>query len=1011
MQNRLSQYTIRLLEKIQECYSLSQCWIFLHDPLHDLLPIDLEYRKETGIRTAMDYDSPDLAKKIFYEKTPVVSNQIIHDCRRWALNSYICGRSLLNRPFIGVPIHLRSTIIGVVAFQSDNAEPVGEIDGRLAQLIADHWAAECENEILREENRQRINKSENLYRLSTQLMSAQESSPLFSMIIQAAIQTVPQAEKGTLLLFNPKNQKLEVLAHYGYSDDYIQRFTLEIGQGYSGIAFQEQRDLLIADMDHPDAARFQIASISGNIGKIRSAITALLKYKNRTIGTISLENFSTKDAFQEEDLRQLSLFASQAAILIENVRLLESLRKHSIELEVLYDFSSRLIGRQHPHEVLQDTLTAALQVISGSERGYILHRDQTTGSWNIPYYRGIPSEKIPELTRCVGASYIGWAVSNRQPGLYTEENTEYYNILSTLKAVYPLPVQSAVVSFFIVDDYIAGVLVLESSLSAGAFTDKDIKLCTTMTSQASSALQNMKWLTTLEHRVDDRTRQLRELNRRILETDRLKSQFLSNISHELRTPLNAVIGFSELLLDKVLGDLNNDQQECLEDIHASGKHLLNIINDILDLSKIQAGKMELFMEDFLLSDAISSIERSITPIIRNKEQKIITRIPPGLPMVHADIKKFKQILHNLISNAAKYSPPQSVIEIEANRIDDDGMEWIEVSVIDHGKGIRKEHQEIIFDEFRQVDGSHTREDSGTGLGLALCRHLVELQGGKIWVNSEPGKGSRFSFRIPIETALTLEGAGAESAKTNKSKRVLVVEDDSISAGFLKKFMEMEGFEVHVVHLGEYVVAEARRIQPLVITLDIMLPGINGWQVLQDLKNDPQTAHIPVLIVSATDDDHVYRVHAHDYFVKPVERDKLLARIRELSELSKLSREIKTILIVDDDKGFLTVTSTLLERQGFTTYKATSGPEALEWLKTIRPDVILLDLLMPGMNGVEVIEQIKQNPNTQHLPIIILTAANLTKKDTRTLEGKIQGMIEKTSYQPEDLASEIRRIIH
>lgn len=1013
MTSPFSTFTGILLEKIQYFFQVEQCWILIHDPESDCFVMELEFNKSTDAQSFPVGSLDDIAKKIFYEQTSLVSNQIINDCKRWSLPATFCGRSLSTKPFVGVPIAIRGKTIGVTALQTANPLSLSDRDSSILQLIANQWATECDNVSLQDQIRIKVNKFENLYRLSTHLMSTLETKPLLQMIIDSAIQAVPQAEKGSLLIFNPKSQHLEVLAHHGYSDDYISSFSLPVGRGYSGIAFQEQHDIVITDLRQPEAQRYHVENGKSLAPPILSAITTLLKYQNKLIGTISLENSTVTHAFNNEDLRLLSLFASQAAMLIENVGLLQSIRKHTTELEILYQFNSRIIGRHQADDILLEILTSALRGIPSAERGYIIFRNPVNGQWTIPYYRGISGDQLSGLIRSADQSYIGWSILQQQPRLFSEERPDNLRQLKELEKAYPLQTSSAVISFLTDEDYITGALVIESSKSPSALNPDDLKLCSALTAQASIALQNIKWYSTLEKKVDDRTRQLRELNERILETDRLKSQFLSNISHELRTPLNAVIGFSELLLDKVLGEINTDQEECLDDIHASGKHLLNIINDILDLSKIQAGKMDLFMEDFLLADIIALVERSLQTVLRNKEQKIVTHIPKDLPMVHADIKKVKQILSNLINNASKFSPPQSTIGIEAELAVEEHFRWIQISVTDQGKGINPQHLDIIFDEFRQADGSHTREDSGTGLGLALCRHLVELQGGKIWVNSEQGKGSCFSFRIPVGTTFSIQGIDHDQPvlSATKSRRVLVVEDDSISAGFLKKFMEHEGFEVHVVHLGEYVVAEAKRIQPLVITLDIMLPGINGWQVLQELKSDPMTMNIPVLIVSATDDDHVYRIHAHDYFVKPVERDKLLSRIRELSEIGTLKREIKNILIVDDDKGFLMVTGTLLERQGFTVHKASSGKEALDMLKTLLPDVVLLDLLMPGMNGVEVMDHIKQNPNTQHLPIVILTAADLSKKDLKVFEGKIMGMIEKTSYQPEDLSSEIRRLIN
>ncbi len=403
----------------------------------------------------------------------------------------------------------------------------------------------------------------------------------------------------------------------------------------------------------------------------------------------------------------------------------------------------------------------------------------------------------------------------------------------------------------------------------------------------------------LEEKVAERTKALSEMNAKIIEADRLKSEFLANMSHELRTPLNAIIGFSELLIEELDTTVTDDQKQSLQDIHASGTHLLELINDILDLSKIEAGKMELYYTHFILKDLFQLIERTVSPLLTKKEQTLGYSISSDITAMYADQNKIKQILINLVSNAIKFSAPKKHIEINASILNASDIRTIEIQVKDHGKGIPKELQGIIFEEFRQVDGSNTREQPGTGLGLALSRRLVELHGGKIRVESEVGKGSTFSFTIPQ----TFErGISFPTGKLNGSDStlILVVEDDIQSANLLRKYLEIGGYHVIIVNNGFDAIAKAKVIKPLAITLDIMLPGKDGWQVLQELKSDSATCDIPVFVVSITDNkDLAYSLHADDYFTKPIDRERLIQRIHGLRK-SERTRP-NHILIVDDDQ--------------------------------------------------------------------------------------------------------------
>ncbi|MBL7958736.1 response regulator [bacterium] len=516
----------------------------------------------------------------------------------------------------------------------------------------------------------------------------------------------------------------------------------------------------------------------------------------------------------------------------------------------------------------------------------------------------------------------------------------------------------------------------------------------------------------LEIKVEERTKSLREMNSKIIETDRLKSEFLANMSHELRTPLNAIIGFSELLQDEMKERATPDQMQSLQDIHHSGKHLLQLINDILDLSKIEAGKMELNQEYFEVPQLLDTIKRTVAPLLDKKSQVLEIRVD-GEMKIFADLNKIKQVIINLLSNAIKFSSPGTVIGIESIILYNGRQPVFQLAVKDNGRGIPKEFHDVIFDEFRQVDGSSTREDQGTGLGLALCRRLIEMHGGKIWVESELNKGSKFVFLIPQrpngdETALK---PTIEKGDVFDNNIILIIEDDFQSANLIKRFLELEGYRTIHINNGTDALAETRKIRPLAITLDIMLPGKDGWEVLQELKSDPATRGIPVFIVSVTDNkDLAYSLHADDYFIKPLDRDLLIEKINKLKKSKKRKKNVSQILVVDDDEKALILTGTFLEKEGFDVDRAKNGVEALRKINSSKPDLLILDLMMPQMSGFEVVDVMRQDPNLKEIPIIILTAKELTKKEKDILSGQVRCLMQKASYSTDDLLYEIKRVI-
>ncbi|MDQ7785563.1 MAG: response regulator, partial [Desulfomonilaceae bacterium] len=480
-----------------------------------------------------------------------------------------------------------------------------------------------------------------------------------------------------------------------------------------------------------------------------------------------------------------------------------------------------------------------------------------------------------------------------------------------------------------------------------------------------------------------------------------KSEFLANVSHELRTPLNAIIGFSEILIDKVFGELNDKQLRHINHVLNSGHHLLQLINEILDLSKVESGKMELRPAR---TDVVRLLENALLMIRETAlKKRLTTSLVVGNELaktyVNLDQIKFKQIMFNLLSNAAKFTPAGGSIEIIADLKD----KTLLVSIRDTGIGIRPADREIIFHTFRQVDSSYARLQPGTGLGLTLTRRLVELHGGTIRVESEgEGRGSTFAFSIPVtveeidEQGMGAGGASADAAPTKSQgleshcHKILVVEDDPATSEIIAHHLSEAGYAVVRVSDGNQAIKAARQGDFLAITLDVIMPRRDGIDTLIELKRSPETKGIPVVLVTIYDDRKLaLALGAAELIVKPVDKEQLLAILRRL-EAEKARKGI-TIMVVDDDPSDVEYLSGLLSSKGYGVIPALGGKQVLKLAETRRPDVIVLNLLMPDPTGFEVAELLRGTPATSRTPIIVYTAMDLSEEDEARLRNQVQGI--------------------
>ncbi|HWQ54630.1 MAG TPA: response regulator [Bryobacteraceae bacterium] len=490
---------------------------------------------------------------------------------------------------------------------------------------------------------------------------------------------------------------------------------------------------------------------------------------------------------------------------------------------------------------------------------------------------------------------------------------------------------------------------------------------------------------------------------------RAKSQFLANMSHELRTPLNAIIGYSEMLQEQADESTPEELRADLDKIHGAGRHLLSLINDILDLSKIEAGKMDLYIESFDVKRMVEEVTSTIQPLVERNRNRLEVLCPPDLPPMQTDLTKVRQSLFNLLSNASKFTE-EGRIELAVSAANVNGREWLTFEVRDTGIGMTPAQVERLFEPFTQASEGNSRKFGGTGLGLAITRRFCRMMGGDITVESRAGEGSTFTIRLPAEAARpTLPAETPREAKPTppNGATVLVVDDDPTARDLMKRFLAREGFDSIAAESGEEGLRLARELRPVLITLDVMMPRMDGWAVLSALKADPATAAIPVIMVTIVDNRNLgYTLGAADYMTKPVNREQLSTVLAKY----RCPDPPCPVLLVEDDAVTREMMRTMLEREGWSVVEAGDGAAALERLAEKHPSLVLLDLMMPRMDGFEFIEALQQHEEWRGIPVVVITAKELTPEDRQRLSGSVEKILLKGAVSRDELLVKVRELV-
>jgi signal transduction histidine kinase/DNA-binding response OmpR family regulator len=856
----------------------------------------------------------------------------------------------------------------------------------------------------------RLARAEDQFRATSDILtvltrSTSEPDRVFDVIVDNARRLLNAAAAQIFLVEGDSY----VLARYnGTSPEYvrfIQEHPAKRDRGsLTGRVTLARRVQHIPDvLADPEYARSDFQRIGG----YRSMMGAPMIVEDEVVGALNVWRLEV-EPFTEVDEELLATFAEQAALAVRHVDLFATVDRRSAELahkveqlEGLSLVGAAISSTLVPGEVLTTIMEHAVE-LSGADGGALLALDTERRLFDVRATYGMPSDVVASLQADpirVDGTWVGRAARTRR--LRQVPDLDDVTLDAHLQVLHEAGWRSLVAVPLARPDRVLGVLVVHRS-ETGAFSDDTCELLVDFANQSAVALVNAE----LYHQLEEQSAEL-------VAASRHKSEFLASMSHELRTPLNAVIGFSDVLLERMFGELNERQEDYLRDINVAGHHLLALLGDILDLSKIEAGRMELEPSTFQLGHVLEQATALVRERASTHGIALELTVEETLEPVTADELRLRQVFVNLLSNAVKFTPDGGSVVVSARR---EGTDLI-VTVADTGIGISAEDQSRVFDSFQQ-GGRSPSTTEGTGLGLTLSRRIVELHGGTLWVRSEVGEGSTFGVTIPQDWSAEpfADELWMRDGAVPTGPTVVVIEDDPRSAELVELHLQSAGLRTVSARSGERGLAAVRGSEPSAVILDIHLPGISGWDVLAQLKADPATASVPVVVVSVEPErSRGFALGAAEYLVKPVPGEQLLAAVdRALSQSRQPVAaggpdDALSVVVVDDDPLALKLVQSTLEPRGWVVHPCSRGADAAALVRHVAPSVVIMDLLMPEVDGFAVIDELRSDARTSGPPIVVLTAKSLTPRDRERLEGRIAFVAQKAGLDLPGLAQRLAAV--
>lgn len=900
---------------------------------------------------------------------------------------------------LAMPIRLSGRIIGVAGLQRKENRPWSSNEINTLESIFEQLGLTLENQRLFDQTQHALAETDLLYKASADINTAQLYNDILEILRKTTVLGM-HTHSISINLFNSpwtethRPDSLIPLAHWldtpqGTEDNNPIR--IENWASAEEVLRPHQVTII---QDIPNDPRLNEETRSKFMGIFKANMVAFvpLVTAGQWIGTL-ISVFQEVFDIDAGDIQRLGALAAQAAAAIQNIRLLEDTTRKATQLETAAEIAREASETLDANVLLNRAVNLIMErfgyyhvSIFQVERDTAVVRASTgeEGNTLITEQHRVVIEEESSLIGQVCFRGESMVVNN----VTTSPAYLPHRLLPDTKAELGIPLK--------VGERVTGALDVHSR-ETNAFTPEEIAVLQTLADQIAIAVENARSYQISQQAVEE-----------MREVDRIKSQFLANMSHELRTPLNSIIGFSRVILKGIDGPINDLQQQDLQAIYASGQHLLEMINSILDLSKIEAGKMELAIEEIQIDELIKSVVSTAVGLVKEKPVSIHNNVPAHLPLVYADKTRIRQVLLNLLQNASKFTDEGS-ISVDANVQNNEfGAPELVISVKDTGIGIALEDQEKLFEPFSQVDDSPTRKTGGSGLGLSISRRLVEMQGGRIWLESEVNKGSTFSFSVPVASEPKTVPMVKEIPQGDKT--IAAVDDDPKVIDLYHRYLKPHGYDIIAITDPETAIEEIKRIQPVGITMDIMMPNIDGWDVLKQLKEDPATSAIPIVVCSILDNrEKGFELGASNYLVKPILEDELVDAIRNISIKDSLATP--EILIIDDDPNALTLVEKVLSNQGqYNLRFAEGGVKGLSAIKEQAPDLVILDLFMPELDGFALLESIRTDAAFRDLPVVVLTSGDLGDAEIEILAQEKQVILRKESLAERELLESLQRLL-
>ena len=911
-----------------------------------------------------------------------------------------------------VPILANEQAIGTVALQSSERENIfAESDVRLLTTIASNIGVSLQNTRLFGETQRLLKETEEraaelaiINSVQADLSANLEMQSMYQLVGEK-LREVFDAQVVTLVDYDPQSNK----SYWRYAVEKGEVLNIEPSTpvGFSKHIIETRQMILVNE--HLDESRRELGGFVAAGSPAKSYLGVPLLINNQVRGVISLQNVDRENAFSESDVRLLTTLANSMSVALENARLfdetqrlLKETEQRAAELATINTVSSALASELDIDPLIQlvgEKTRTALK----ADIAYVALLNEAGNLINFPYTYG---EELTPLR--YGEGLTSKIIETGKPLLLNSDiDQQTQQIGASIVGVQSLSYLGVPI---LVGGKAVGVVSVQSTAQEGIFDEDDEYLLTTIASNVGTALHNARLY-----------QEAQESRAAAEQANKAKSTFLANMSHELRTPLNAIIGFTRIVRKKSDNMLPEKQLENLDKVLASSEHLLGLINTMLDIAKIEAGRMDVIASNFSISALIDQCAKLAAPLVKSKV-KLEKQVDPTLGLIHSDQDKIKQIVLNLLSNAAKFTHEGKITLSLQKRVE--GI--LNISVIDSGIGISENALSRIFEEFQQADTSTTRKYGGTGLGLAISRNLARLLGGDLTASSELGKGTTFSLTIPIQYGKKPQPASDASLTTgtkpgsvqrtqspsyteSAKKRILIIDDDPDAAYILQESLSQNEFAIVSAPNGHTGLQLARDGQPHAILLDILMPETDGWQILNDLKTDPATMDIPVILLTIVDKKALgFKLGAAAYLLKPLNPTLVLDALRRV--IGEKEHPHKYVLVVDDDPHVAEMLRQTLPESDFRLASAEDGEAGIQIIESERPDVVLLDLMMPKLDGFGVIERLRADTGLRNIPIIVISAKELTENESKMLKESVAFVMKKQGFDGDLLMHEINSVI-